>query len=121
MYITVDDIKNEVSLYYPIDNSNRDKKIGLIHAYFIYSFYNVEKDEKIYLKNGETLPVKKGCYTKKDIEKVSSGKVKYDSLTGKSVIDPTVSRFGPYMNKILGISNGNYIDTLLSKKCFHLN
>ena len=56
----------------------------------------------------------------KDIEKVSSGKVKYDSLTGKSVIDPTISRFGPYMNKILGISNGNYIDTLLSKKMFHL-
>ena len=54
----------------------------------------------------------------KDIEKVSSGKVKYDSLTGKSVIDPTISRFGPYMNKILGISNGNYIDTLLSKKMF---
>ena len=51
-----------------------------------------------------------GCYTMKDIEKVSSGKVKYDSLTGKS--------FGPYMNKILGINNGNYIDTLLSKKCF---
>ena len=24
------------------------------------------------------------------------------------------------MNKILGISNGNYIDTLLSKKIFHL-
>ena len=24
------------------------------------------------------------------------------------------------MNKILGIGNGNYIDTLLSKKCFHL-
>ena len=24
------------------------------------------------------------------------------------------------MNKILGISNGNYINTLLSKKCFHL-
>ena len=56
----------------------------------------------------------------KEIEKVSSGKVKYDSLTGKSVIDPTISRFGPCMNKILGISNGNYIDTLLSKKCFHL-
>ena len=54
----------------------------------------------------------------KDIEKVSSGKVKYDSLTGKSVIDPTISRFGPYMNKILGISNDNYIDTLLSKKMF---
>ena len=56
----------------------------------------------------------------KDIEKVSSGKVKYDSLTGKSIIDPTISRFGPYMNKILGISNGNYIDMLLSKKRFHL-
>ena len=75
MYITVDDIKNEISLYHPIDYRNRDKKIGLIHAYFVYSFDNVEKDEKIHLKNGETLPVKKGCYTKKDIEKVSSGKV----------------------------------------------
>ena len=54
----------------------------------------------------------------KDIEKVSSGKFKYDSLTGKSVIDPTITRFGPYMSKILGISNGNYIDMLLSKKMF---
>ena len=54
----------------------------------------------------------------KDIEKVSSGKVKYDSLTGKSVIDVSISRFGPYINKILGISNGNYIDILLSKKMF---
>ena len=34
------------------------------------------------------------------------------------MIDPTISRFGPYMNKILGISNGNYIDTLLSEKMF---
>ena len=118
MYITVDDIKNEVSLYYPIDNKDGNKKVGLIHTYFVYNFYDVEKDEKIHLKNGETLPVKKGCYTKKDIEKVSSGKVKYDSLTGKSVIDPTISRFGPYMNKILGISNGNHIDMLLSKKMF---
>ena len=118
MYITVDDIKNEVSLYYPIDNKNGNKKVGLIRDYFIYSFYNVEKDEKIHLKNGKTLPVKKGCYTKKDIEKVSSGKVNYDSLTSKSVIDPTINRFGPYMNKILGISNGNYIDMLLSKKMF---
>ena len=49
MYITVDDIKNEISLYRPINDSN-------------------------------------------------------------------ISRFGPYMNKILGISNGNYIDMLLSKK-----
>ena len=54
----------------------------------------------------------------KDIEKVSSGKVKYDFLTGKSVIDPSIRQFGPYMNKILGINNGYYIDTLLSKKTF---
>ena len=118
MYITVDDIKNEISLYYPVDNRNGNKKVGLIRAYFIYSFYNVKKDEKIHLNNGGTLPVKKGCYTMKEIEKVSSGKVKYDSLTGKSVIDPTISRFESYMNKILGISNGNYIDTLLLKKIF---
>ena len=118
MYITVDDIKNEISFYYPIDNRFGDKKIGLILAYFVYSFYNVEQDEKSHLKNGETLKVKRGCYAMKDIEKVSSGKVKYDSLTGKSIIDPTISRFGPYMNKILGISNGNYIGMLLSKKMF---
>ena len=91
MYITVDDIKHEVSLHYPIDNRNGDKKVGLILAYFVYSFYNIDKDEKIHLKNGEPLKVKRGCYTMKDIEKVSSGKVKYDSLTGKSVIDPTIS------------------------------
>ena len=120
MYITADDIKHEVSLYYPIDNRNGNKKVGLIRAYFVYSFYNVEKDDKIHLKNGEPLKVKRGCYTMKDIEKVSSGKVKYDSLTGKSIIDPTISRFRPYMNKILGIGNGNYLDILLSKKRFHL-
>ena len=118
MYITADNIKNEISLYYPIDNRNGNRKVGLIRAYFVYSFYNVEKDEKIHLKNGSPLLVKRGCYTMKDIEKVSSGKVKYDSLTGKSIINPTISRFGPYMNKILGISNGNYIDMLLSKKTF---
>ena len=118
MYITVDDIEKEISFYYPIGNRNGNKKVGLIRAYFVYSFCNVENDEKIHLKNGETLKVKRGCYTIKDIEKVSSGKVKYDSLTGKSVIDPTVSRFEPYINKILGISNENYIDTLLSKKTF---
>ena len=83
MYITVDDIKNEISLDYPIDNRNGDKKVGLIRAYLVYNFYNVEKDEKIHLYNGKTLPVKKGCYTMKEIEKVSSGKVKYNSLTGK--------------------------------------
>ena len=110
----------KISLDYPIDNKNGHKKVGLIRTYFVYSFYNVEKDEKIHLKNGETLPVKRGSYAKKDIEKVSSGKVKYDSMTGKSVINPTITRFGPYMNKIPGINNGNYIDMLLSKKCFHL-
>ena len=120
MYITADDIEKEISLYYPIDNRNANKKVGLIRAYFVFSFYNVERDEKIHLRNGETLKVKRGCYTMKDIEKVSSGKVKYDSLTGKSIIDSTISRFGPYINKILGITNGNYIDTLLSKKRFHL-
>ena len=118
MYITADDIKNEISFYYPIDNRNGNKKVGLIRAYFDYSFYNAEKDEKIHLKNGSPLLVKRGCHTMKDIEKVSSGKIKYDSLTGKSVIDASISRFGPYMNKILRISNGNYIDTLLSKKMF---
>ena len=118
MYITADDIEKEISLYYPIDNRIGDKKVGLIRAYFVYSFYNVEKDEKIHLKNGEPLKVKRGCYTMKDIEMVSSGKVKYDSLTGKSVIDPTISQFGPYMNEILVINNGNYIDMLLSKKMF---
>ena len=116
MYITADDTEKEISLYYPIDNRNANKKVGLIRAYFVFSFYDVERDEKIHLKNGETLKVKRRCYTMKDIGKVSSGKVKYDSLTGKSVIDPTISRFGPNMNKILGISNGNYLDTLLLKK-----
>ena len=120
MYITADDIKNEISLEYPIDNRNGEKKVGLIRAYFVYSFYNIEKDEKIHLKNGSTLLVKRGCYTIKDIEKVSSGKVKYDSLTGKSVIDSTISQFEPYMNKILGISNENYVDKLLLKNMFHL-
>ena len=46
MYITVDDIKNEIYLIDPIDNRNGDQKIGLIHAYFVFSFYNVENDEE---------------------------------------------------------------------------
>ena len=50
MYIIVDDIKNEISLYYPIENRNGNKKVGLIHAYFVYSFYNVEQDKKSTLK-----------------------------------------------------------------------
>ena len=39
-------------------------------------------------------------------------------MTGKSVIDSTISHFDPYMNKILGINNGNHINTLLSRKIF---
>ena len=67
MYITADDIKNEISPYYSIDNRNGNKKVGPIRAYFVYSFYNVEKDEKIYLKNDSPLLIKRGCYTMKDI------------------------------------------------------
>ena len=63
MYITVNDIEKEISFYYPIDNRNANKKVGLICAYIVYSFYNVESDEKIHLKNGETLKVKRLlCY-----------------------------------------------------------
>ena len=91
MYITVNNIKHEVSLYYPIDNRNGNKKVGLIHAYFVFSFYNIEKNGKIHLKNDGTLPVRKGCYTMKDIEKVSSGKVRCDSLTCRLIVDPTIS------------------------------
>ena len=95
MYITADDIKEEISFHYPIDNRNGNKKVGLIRAYFVYSFYNVEKDENIHLKNGSPILVKRGCYTKKDIEKVSLGKIKFDTLTGRSLIDPTISQFDP--------------------------
>ena len=116
MYITVDNIKN---VYNPIDNRNGNKEVCLIRAYFVYSFYNVENDEKIHLKNGEMLKVKRGCYTMKDIGKVSSGKIKYNSLTGKSVVDPIVLLVNSTLyEKILGINNGNYMDMLLSKKIF---
>ena len=50
MYITADDIKHEIALEYPIDNRFGNKKIGLIRAYFVYSFYNVEKDERSTLR-----------------------------------------------------------------------
>ena len=50
MYITVDDIKNEISLEYPIDNSNRDKKIGLIRAYFVYSFIMLKRMKRSTLR-----------------------------------------------------------------------
>ena len=59
MHITVNDIEKEISFYYLIDNRNGNKKVGLIRVYFVYSFYNIENDEKIHLKNGETLKVKR--------------------------------------------------------------
>ena len=59
MYITADNIEKEIYLYYPIDNRNGNKKVGLICTYFSYSVYNVENDEKVHLKNGETLKVKR--------------------------------------------------------------
>ena len=91
------------------------KKVGLIRAYFLYSFYNVENDEKIHLKNGEMLKVKRGFYTMKNMEFLQEKINMTLSLANQlSILRP----FRPYMNKILGINNENYIDTLLSKKIY---
>ena len=119
MYITVDDIKNEISFDDPINinKRNADKGVGLIRASFVFSFYDVKNDD---FNIGKTIKVKRGCFTMKDTEKVSSGKVKHDSLIGKSVIHSAISHFNPHTNKILGINNENYIDTLTSKKAFSL-
>ena len=46
MYIIADGIKNEISIDYPVDNRNGNKKVGLIRANFVFSFYNVENDER---------------------------------------------------------------------------
>ena len=59
MFITVDDIEKQISFYFPINNRNGHKKVGLMRAYFVYRFYNIENDEKIHLKNGEALKVKR--------------------------------------------------------------
>ena len=115
MYITVNDIKNEISLNYPIDNINGNKKVGLITLFTV--FIMSKRMKRSTLRMAKLYQLKRAVTLQKT-EKVSSGKVKCDSLTGKSVIDPTISRFGPYMNKILEISNGNYIDMLLSTKMF---
>ena len=50
MYITADDIKNEISLDYPIDNRNGDKKVGLIRAYFVYSFITLKRMKRSTLR-----------------------------------------------------------------------
>ena len=60
MYITVNDIKNEVSFDNPICNRNGNKKVRLIRAYFVFSSYNVKNNEKIHLKKDEPLKVKRG-------------------------------------------------------------
>ena len=39
-------------------------------------------------------------------------------MIGKSVIDSNISQLDPYMGKILGINNKDYVDTLLSKNIF---
>ena len=114
MCIIVDNIKNEISFDDPIDNRNGNQKVGLIRDYFVFSFYNVENDEKIHFINGEMTKVKRGCYCYERHRKSFFRKVKYDSSTGKSVIHSTISQLDFYINNVIGINNGNYIDTLLS-------
>ena len=69
MYITVDDIKNEISLDYPIDIRNGDKKVGLIRAYFVYSFYNVEKDERSTLRMAKHYQLKRAVTLRKTLKR----------------------------------------------------
>ena len=61
MYITVDDTKIEISFDDPVDHRNRDKRVGLIRSYFVFSFHNVENDEKIHYNKDETIKVKRVC------------------------------------------------------------
>ena len=61
MYITVDDIKNEISFDHPVDNRDGNKKVGLIRYYLVFSLYNVENYENIHLKNGGPIEVKKAA------------------------------------------------------------
>ena len=51
------------------------KSRTVIRPYFVFRFYNVENDEKIHVQNGETIKVKRGCYTIKDIFKFLPEKV----------------------------------------------
>ena len=50
MYITVDDIEKEISFYYPIDNRNGNIKVGLIHAYFVFSSIMLKRMKRFTLK-----------------------------------------------------------------------
>ena len=65
MYITVDDIKHEVSLYYPIDNRNGNKKVGLLRAYFVYSFYNVKRIKRATLRMAKHYQLKRAVTLRK--------------------------------------------------------
>lgn len=118
MYIIIDDISKDIDLQQPIDNRDGSKRIGLVKACLVYSFYNIKEDEHIHLKNNTKLPIKKGFYTMNDIVKVSRKKVSYEKTTGRSIIDTTIQKFDKYLNNILGIDNSNYVDLLLSKKSF---
>ena len=101
MYITADDIKNEISLYYPIDNRFGDKKVGLIRAYFVYSFYNVEQDERVHLKNGKT-PLSKKMFSF-NINKLSTTD---NILSGK----PCDVLYTGYLNKEISFGDIVYFE-----------
>jgi len=118
MYIVIDDISKGIDLQKSIDNRDGSKRIGLVKACLVYSFYNIKEDEYIHLKNSTKIPIKKGFYTMDDITKISKQKVSYEKTTGRSIIDSTIKNFDKYMNDILGITNSNYVDLLLSKKSF---
>ena len=121
MYITIDDISKDINLEKPIDNTKNDRKIGLFRAYFVYTFYNIEKDEKIYLNNGRAINVKKGLYSIEDVKDISNNRVDYNKLTGKSVVDSSIKNFDYYLNNILGLNNENYVNILLSKKSLNFS
>ena len=65
MYITVDDIENEVSLYYPIDNGSGDKKVGLIRAYFVTVFITLKRMKRSTLRMAKHYQLKRAVTLRK--------------------------------------------------------
>ena len=65
MYITVDDIKNEISLDYPIDNRNGNKKVGLIHAYFFTVFIMSKRMKRSTLRMAKHYQLKRAVTLRK--------------------------------------------------------
>ena len=118
MYIVIDDISKGIDLQKPIDNRDGSKRIGLVKACLVYSFYNIKEDENIHFKNNTKIPIKKGFYTMVDIAEISKWKISYEKKTGRSIVDSTIEKFDKYLNNILGIDNSNYVDLLLSRKSF---